>query len=130
MKTPVLIEREERLRIRFESASVGEEAFAAFLDARVKGLESAEATLDETVQARGKLRGVPVSAEAAVSLDRDARELTVEARGASVAGVPLPLWILGALRSYTLGLDPDPELPFEIRLSGLRVADGRLVVGR
>lgn len=99
-----------------------------FLEKRVPGLTIARLTLDGTIKTEGRWRGRPVSAEAALDLDRAARRLRVRVLSASVLDVPIPPALFRPIKELNLSLDPNPETPFAIDLPGLTVKGGRLTV--
>ncbi|MFH1725089.1 MAG: LmeA family phospholipid-binding protein [Elusimicrobiota bacterium] len=117
-------------RLTFASGTVTEDAAAAFLKARVPQLGPSRFRLNKTVSAETAFGRVPLSAEVSVALLPDGRGLEVELERVAVAGIPLPLVVAGPYRRYRLGFDPNPELPFVVRVSGLEVADGRLRIGK
>jgi 4-amino-4-deoxy-L-arabinose transferase-like glycosyltransferase len=117
-------------RIKLISAAVRRESLAAFLKSRIKGFEPAAVDMDKgMVVASGRLKGVSLSAAASAALSGDGRSLEIAIGAVWVAGVPFPTFLLGRHARYVRGLEPDPELPFELAVSGLSLSGGRLVIG-
>lgn len=114
--------------VRLTSLEVGEADLEAFLEKRVPGLILDTLALDGTVRAAGRYKGRPVSLEAALELDRDARRLRVRVLSASVVGLPLPVSLFRPIKELSLSLAPNPETPFDIELAGLTIKDGKLTV--
>ncbi|MDE2292810.1 MAG: hypothetical protein KGL53_12070, partial [Elusimicrobia bacterium] len=115
--------------VRLRRAAVSADALAAFITACVKGITDVAVTMDGgVVSARGKWRGVPVALSLAPRVLPEGKGLEVETREAAVAGVPLPVGLLGA-RRFVLPFKPTGELPFTLSVGPLKVDGGRLTVG-
>jgi len=112
------------------SASVRREALAEFLKLRVKGFEPAAVEIDRgMVAVSGRLKGVALSAAASAALAQDGRSLEVAVKAVRVAGIPFPTALLGRHARFVRSFEPDPELPFELAVSGLSLSGGRLTIG-
>jgi hypothetical protein len=115
-------------RLSIESLQVTADDLKAFLVKRVPGLELDSLTLDGTARASGRWKGKAVALEAALDLDRAARVLRVRVISASYMGTPLPVMLFRPIKELTISLDPNPETPFSIELSGITMKGGRLTV--
>lgn len=99
-----------------------------FLEKRVPGLKVDDVTLEGTVKVSGSYRGKPVSAEAALELDKPGHRLKVAVLSASYIGLPLPAALFRPIKELNLSLEPNPETPFFIDLPGLTIKGGRLTI--
>jgi len=117
-------------RLRLVSGSVTEDAAAAFLKARAKEITQARFKLDDSISAWVKAKGIPAFAEVSVRLREDKGGLDMRAERVAVAGIPLPLGLLGRHAGYALPFSPTGELPFHLDIAGLTVAGGRLRIGK
>ncbi|MEK9144511.1 MAG: hypothetical protein AAB339_02750 [Elusimicrobiota bacterium] len=116
-------------RLSLASGSVSEKALAAFLEDRVNGLKEVSVSFSAgEAAAVGRLRGVRVACRVGLALAEDRGSLTSTAKGLSIGGFPVPLSLLGRRASFTRDFKPDAELPFEIRLPGLDLSEGRLAL--
>ncbi|MEK7657523.1 MAG: glycosyltransferase family 39 protein [Elusimicrobiota bacterium] len=116
-------------RLSLASGSVNEKALAAFLEDRVNGLKEVSVSFSEgEAAAFGRLRGVRVAARVALALAEDRGSLTITAKGLKIAGVPIPLGLLGRRASFTRDFRPDAELPFEIAVPSITLSDGYLTI--
>lgn len=115
-------------RVVVRSLQVDADDVKSFVQKRVPGLVLDSLTLDGTVKASGSWNGRPVSLEAALDLDRDARRLKIRVLSASVLGLPIPTSLFRTIKELDVSLEPNPETPFYIDLPGLTVRDGRLSV--
>ncbi len=116
----------ERLRIRSASVTAGD--LRDFLEERVHGLHVQSLQLDRTLRVAGTFANIAVAAEAKAELLNDPRGLRLTLLSARVGATPLPVAWLGPLASYTFSLKPNPELPFEVDVPRLTLADGRLSI--
>lgn len=111
------------------SGTVTEEDAARFLKARAKGTSMAVFKLDGTASADAVIRGIPLTAEVALTLSEKKDALTIEVKRLSAGGLPIPVFIFGPHVRYRLDFAPDPELPFHLRIPALTVEGGRLKLG-
>ncbi len=100
----------------------------AFIEKRVPDLQLSDLVLDGTIKASGSWHGRPVSAEAALDLDRAERRLKVRILSATYLGAPIPPAMFRPIKELNLSLDPNPETPFYIDLPGLTIKGGRLTI--
>src|SRR5439155_1789622 len=78
------------------------------------------------VQVHGRYKGIPVSATASVNLDTtDYAHLDAVLDRITIAGVPLPGWILGKVHRQTLWLYPVPNFPGKILVNQVTIDNGR-----
>jgi len=122
----VRLQRLERLRIN--SLDVGAEELRTFLSMRVPGLAVEDVTLDKTVRIAGSYNGKPVAVEASVQMLDGPRRIKIEILTARLGGLNIPLSVFREIKELTIPLYPNPETPFTIELSGLRIANGRLTI--
>ena len=115
-------------RVTVRGLEVDAADLKVFLEKRIPGLRLDSVVLDGTVKASGKWNGKPISAEAALDLDRAAHRLKVRILSASYLGAPIPLAMFRPIKELNLSLDPNPETPFFIDLPGLTIKDGRLTI--
>lgn len=115
-------------RLTIVSASVTEKSALKMLAKRAKQVKGAQLRIDKTIQLGAEVYGVPFFVEVSATLGKETLEIRLERL--KVGGIPIPPLLLGPQSSYTLTLDPDPELPFEIVIPSLRLAGGRLQIGR
>ena len=99
-----------------------------FLEKRIPDLQLDGVELDGTVKASGRWKGRPVSAEAALDLDRGAHSLKVRILSATYLGVAVPAAMFRPIKELNISLEPNPETPFYIDLPGLTIKDGRLTI--
>ncbi|MDE2143990.1 MAG: hypothetical protein KGJ84_16395, partial [Elusimicrobia bacterium] len=100
----------------------------AFLEKRVPGLKLDSLVLDGTLKASGSWEGRPVTAEAAVEVDRATRSLRVRVLSATYAGFAVPVALFKPVSALDYSLDPTPERPFTLDLPGVTLRDGRLTI--
>lgn len=115
-------------RVTVRSLSIDAADLKIFLEKRVPGLKLDSLTLDGTVKASGTWHGRPVTAEAALELDRAEHRLKVAILSASYLGAPVPAALFRPIKELNLSLDPNPETPFYIDLPGLTIKGGRLTI--
>ncbi|HXT00411.1 MAG TPA: hypothetical protein VN915_07030 [Elusimicrobiota bacterium] len=115
-------------RIAVRGLSIEAADLKKFLELRVPGLHVDDVKLDGTVKISGSYQGRPVSAEAALELDKPGRRLKVAVLSASVLGAPLPVALFRPIKELDLSLEPNPETPFFIDLPGLTIKAGRLTI--
>jgi hypothetical protein len=115
-------------RVTVKSLTVEAADLKSFLEKRVPGLKVDAVTLEGTVKIAGSFYGRPVSAEAALELDRPGHRLKVAVLSASYLGAPLPAALFRPIKELNLSLEPNPETPFYIDLPGLTLKNGRLTI--
>ncbi|MFH2202039.1 MAG: glycosyltransferase family 39 protein [Elusimicrobiota bacterium] len=117
-------------KLDVHTAVVSEGAVKAFIAKRVGASREVEVKLDDTVSVAARIHGIPLAAEAELKLSVDRRKIDARLLRLSAWGVPVPTFLLGPRRRYTLDLMPNPELPFAIGLPKLRLAGGKLRIGK
>ncbi len=115
-------------RVVVRALRISADDLKKFVEARVPGLALTDLILDGTVKASGEWRGRRVTAEAALELDRAAHRLRVRILSASYMGLSVPVALFRPIKELDLSLDPNPETPFFIELSGLTIKGGVLTV--
>src|SRR3569832_25132 len=106
----VRLMRLDRVAVRGLTIEAGD--LKAFLEKRVPGLKVDAVTLEGTGKGSGSYRGKPVSAEAALELDKAGHRLKVAVISASYIGLPLPAALVRPIKELNLSLGPNPEPPF------------------
>ncbi|TBR25322.1 hypothetical protein EPO15_02415 [bacterium] len=117
--------RLDGLELRY--AEVREEALAAFLTARVKGLTDASVKFSGGVASlSGVWKGKKVRVALAPTLMKDG--LAAGLRSADVMGVPLPVSLFAGRLKVPFA--PSSELPFKLVVPSLSIDEGALAIGR
>ncbi|MFA6030812.1 MAG: glycosyltransferase family 39 protein [Elusimicrobiota bacterium] len=117
-------------RLSLLRAAVGADALAAFISERSRGAGPVQADIEGgLLQAAFRVRNAVVSAAVRAALAPDGRSVSFALERLSVAGIPVPTALLGRHARFTRSFAPDPELPFELSLAGLRLDGGRLLIG-
>ncbi|MBI5625114.1 MAG: hypothetical protein HY924_15160 [Elusimicrobia bacterium] len=115
-------------RLKIGSLAVGAEDLKRFLEKRVKGLSVKRLSLEDDVEIDATMKGIAVSARLSATLAESPRRLLLKVERFSLGVAPVPAWLLGALSSITVSLEPNPETPFFIDLTGLTIKGGRVTV--
>lgn len=116
-------------RLSLVSGSVSEKALAAFLESRVNGLEHVSASFSGgEASSSGTFRGIRVACRVGIALAQNGSSLTITAKSLKVAGITIPVGLLGRRASYTRDFRPDAELPFELDVPSISVSDGFLTI--
>lgn len=115
-------------KLKIKSLEITADDLRNFIEARVKGLRVSRLELDKTVRVGGSVRNIAFSAEASIALEQRPSRLVVTLTDIRIGISPVPLWMLNHFKTITIPLEPSPETPFHIDLSGLTLKDGRLTV--
>ncbi len=96
----------------------------------VKELRDARVELSGgKVHVYGRYKGIPVGATVSTTLDNtDYAHLDAVLERVTIAGVPLPGWILGKAHRQTLCLYPVPDFPGQIVVNQIIIDKGRLLI--
>lgn len=117
--------------VRLLSASVDEATLLEFLKAKVKGLKDASVSISPggRIEVSGRL-SVPVRiALSAAYAASPAPSLTARIESVRLAGIPLPVWLLGGKRVVSAPLAAHAGMPFDVSLAGLATEPGMLFIG-
>lgn len=129
-------------RVESIAATVSAEDLRAFLSAR--GVRADRLELDDTIRFKGRVKGLPLRAEARLVFDREGGRISVEPLALRVALIPLPARLLSRLLGagqplFEVSFEPDRTVvrtrlyasltrafPFSARFPDCRVGGGRI----
>jgi len=98
--------------------------------ADVKGLRDAEVQFaDDKVRLRGRYHGIPVGLTAHIVVDNSRySQVVVILDRITLAGVPLPGWLLGKASRQILWTYPIPDFPGRILVDRIRIQNGEMLI--
>lgn len=119
--------------LAFESLApkvvVTAEDLQALLAKRAKGVENLTLQfVDRKVKAKARYKRIPLEVRASLGLVGNPPHLEAYAERASIAKIPLPLFILAKARRQAVPLDPVPSFPGRLVIRHVTLAENTLTI--